>query len=127
MNIEIKKNTEEIIIEVAGRLDTTTAPDFNKAVTEDIADTAVLLLRNGGVHLPGAPAHHHGGDNAQIQDLVSLLLRDCGSLRIFARRCATPRRTHPRGGHRSAYNLLYSGTFALHLCDRAPLPHIYLT
>lgn len=44
MNIEIKKNTEEIIIEVAGRLDTTTAPDFNKAVTDDIADTDNLVL-----------------------------------------------------------------------------------
>ena len=44
MNIEIKKNTEEIIIEVAGRLDTTTAPDFNKAITEDIADTNNLVL-----------------------------------------------------------------------------------
>ncbi len=44
MNIEIKKNTEKITIEIAGRLDTTTAPDFNKTITEDIADTDNLVL-----------------------------------------------------------------------------------
>ena len=44
MNIEIKKNTEETTIEIVGRLDTTTAPDFNKTITEDIADTDNLVL-----------------------------------------------------------------------------------
>ena len=44
MNIEIKKNTAETTIEIAGRLDTTTAPDFNKTITEDIADTDNLVL-----------------------------------------------------------------------------------
>ena len=44
MNIEIKKNTAETTIEIAGRLDTTTAPDFNKNITEDIADTDNLVL-----------------------------------------------------------------------------------
>ena len=44
MNIEIQKNTEEIIINIIGRLDTTTAPDFNKIINEDIADTDNLVL-----------------------------------------------------------------------------------
>ena len=44
MNIEIKKNTEEIIIEVAGRLDTTTAPNLDKAIKDDIADAENLVL-----------------------------------------------------------------------------------
>ena len=44
MTIEIKKNTEETTIEIVGRLDTTTAPDFNKTITEDIADTDNLVL-----------------------------------------------------------------------------------
>ena len=44
MNIEIQKNTEEITIKITGRLDTTTAPDFNKIVNEDIADTDNLIL-----------------------------------------------------------------------------------
>lgn len=44
MNIEIQKNTEEITIKITGRLDTTTAPDFNKIINEDIADTDNLVL-----------------------------------------------------------------------------------
>ena len=44
MNIEIQKNTEEITINIIGRLDTTTAPDFNKIINEDIADTDNLVL-----------------------------------------------------------------------------------
>ena len=44
MTIEIKKYAEEIIIEIAGRLDTSTAPDLDKTINEDIADTDNLVL-----------------------------------------------------------------------------------
>ena len=44
MTIEIKKNTAETIIEIVGRLDTTTAPALDKAITEDIGDTKNLVL-----------------------------------------------------------------------------------
>lgn len=44
MTIEIKKNTEETIIEVVGRLDTITAPALEKTINEDIADTKNLVL-----------------------------------------------------------------------------------
>ncbi|MBR4964965.1 MAG: STAS domain-containing protein [Lachnospiraceae bacterium] len=44
MNIAIQKNTEEITIKIIGRLDTTTSPDFNKIINEDIADTDNLVL-----------------------------------------------------------------------------------
>ena len=44
MNIAIQKNTEEITITITGRLDTSTAPDFNKIINEDIADTDNLVL-----------------------------------------------------------------------------------
>ena len=44
MNIEIQKNTEEITIKIIGRLDTTTAPDLDKTINEDIADTDNLVL-----------------------------------------------------------------------------------
>ena len=44
MNIEIKKNTEETTIEIVGRLDTTTAPDLDKTINEDVADTENLVL-----------------------------------------------------------------------------------
>ena len=44
MTIEIKRNAEETIIEVTGRLDTTTAPALDKTIGEDIADTKKLVL-----------------------------------------------------------------------------------
>ena len=44
MTFEIKKNAEEFIIEIAGRLDTTTAPDLDKTIKEDVADTENLVL-----------------------------------------------------------------------------------
>ena len=44
MTIEIKKNEKEVIIEIAGRLDTTTAPALDKTINEDIGDTKNLIL-----------------------------------------------------------------------------------
>ena len=44
MNIEIKKEPEKIIIGLTGRLDTSTAPDLDKAINENIADTENLVL-----------------------------------------------------------------------------------
>jgi anti-sigma B factor antagonist len=44
MTIEIKRNTQETIIELAGRLDTTTAPALDKTINDDIGDTKNLVL-----------------------------------------------------------------------------------
>ena len=44
MVIEIKRNSEEIIIDVAGRLDTTTAPRLEKTFNDIINDVKVLVL-----------------------------------------------------------------------------------
>ena len=44
MTIEIKKNAEATIIEVCGRLDTTTAPSLDKTIQEDLGDTQNLVL-----------------------------------------------------------------------------------
>ena len=44
MTIEIKKNNQETIIEIVGRLDTITAPALDKTINEDIADTKKLVL-----------------------------------------------------------------------------------
>ena len=44
MTIEIKKNQQETIIEIVGRLDTITAPALDKAINEDIGDTQNLVL-----------------------------------------------------------------------------------
>lgn len=44
MTIEIKKNQGETVIEIAGRLDTITAPVLDKTINEDIGDTKNLVL-----------------------------------------------------------------------------------
>ena len=44
MTIEIKRNAEETIIKLVGRLDTTTAPALDKTIGEDIADVKNLVL-----------------------------------------------------------------------------------
>ena len=44
MTMEIKKNAEATVIEVVGRLDTTSAPALEKAINEDIGDAKNLIL-----------------------------------------------------------------------------------
>ena len=44
MTIEIKRNSEETVIKLVGRLDTTTAPALDKTINEDIADAKNLVL-----------------------------------------------------------------------------------
>ena len=44
MTIEIKKNADETIIELVGRLDTITAPALDKTINEDLGDTKNLVL-----------------------------------------------------------------------------------
>ena len=44
MTIEIKKMGNETVVEVAGRLDTSTAPALDKTISEDLGDTKNLVL-----------------------------------------------------------------------------------
>ena len=49
MTMEIRKNAEATVIEVVGRLDTTSAPALEKAINEDIGDAKNLVLDLKGV------------------------------------------------------------------------------
>ena len=44
MTIEIRKNNQETVIVIVGRLDTITAPALDKTINEDIGDTKDLIL-----------------------------------------------------------------------------------
>ena len=44
MTIDIKKNNQETVIAIVGRLDTITAPALDKTINEDIGDTRNLVL-----------------------------------------------------------------------------------
>ena len=49
MTIEIKWTAEETTIEIVGRLDTTTAPELDKTINEDITDVKNLVLNFKGL------------------------------------------------------------------------------
>ena len=49
MTIEIKRTAEETTIEIVGRLDTTTAPELDKTINEDVADVKNLVLNFKGL------------------------------------------------------------------------------
>ncbi len=49
MKMEIKINAAHTTIQVAGRLDTITAPVLDKAINEDIGDTKNLILDMNGL------------------------------------------------------------------------------
>ena len=49
MTIEIKRTSEETVIELVGRLDTTTAPALDKTITNDIGDTKNLVINMKGL------------------------------------------------------------------------------
>ena len=49
MTMDIKKNADEAIIQIVGRLDTITAPALDKAIQEDLGDTRNLILDMKGL------------------------------------------------------------------------------
>ena len=49
MTIEMKRNADATVIELVGRLDTTTAPALDKTIAEDIGDTKNLVLNIKGL------------------------------------------------------------------------------
>ena len=44
MTVEIKKSVEEVVLQVTGRLDTTTAPALDKAIAENMSGIKSLVL-----------------------------------------------------------------------------------
>lgn len=49
MTIEIKRSAGETVIEIAGRLDTTTAPALEKTINENLGETKNLVLNVKGL------------------------------------------------------------------------------
>ena len=44
MTIEIKKNAEETVLEITGRIDAITAPALDKTINENIVESKSLIL-----------------------------------------------------------------------------------
>ena len=75
MTIEIKKNSDETIIEIAGRLDTITAPSLEKAIDENIAQTKTLVLDLQGLeYISSAGLRILLGAQKKMQQIGSMKL-----------------------------------------------------
>ena len=44
MTIEIKKNVDELVLEITGRVDTITAPTLDKTINENLEGVKTLIL-----------------------------------------------------------------------------------
>ena len=49
MTIEIKKNADELVLVITGRLDTTTAPNLDKEINENLENVKSLILDFNGL------------------------------------------------------------------------------
>jgi anti-sigma B factor antagonist len=77
MTIEIKKNAESTIIELAGRLDTITAPALDKTINEDLGDTKNLVLDVKGLeYISSAGLRVLLGAQKKMQKIGSMKLRN---------------------------------------------------
>ncbi|MBR5145563.1 MAG: STAS domain-containing protein [Clostridia bacterium] len=77
MTIEIKKNAQETIIEVAGRLDTTTAPALDKKINEDANDAKNLVLDlNGLEYISSAGLRVLLGAQKKMQKIGSMKVKN---------------------------------------------------
>ena len=77
MTIEIKKNAEETIIEIVGRLNTVTAPALDKTINEDIGDTKNLVLDVKGMeYISSAGLRVLLGAQKKMQKIGSMKVRN---------------------------------------------------
>ncbi len=75
MTIEIKRNADETVIELTGRLDTTTAPALDKTINEDIGETKNLTLNLKGLeYISSAGLRVILGAQKKIQKVGSMKL-----------------------------------------------------
>ena len=75
MTIEIKRNAEETLIELVGRLDTTTAPALDKTINDDLGDTKHLLLDLKGLeYISSAGLRVLLGAQKKLQKIGSMRL-----------------------------------------------------
>ena len=77
MTIEIKKNAQETIIQVAGRLDTTTAPALEKKINEEANDAKNLVLDlNGLEYISSAGLRVLLGAQKKMQKIGSMKVKN---------------------------------------------------
>ena len=77
MTIEIKRNATETVIELVGRLDTTTAPALDKTINEDMGETKNLVLDIKGLeYISSAGLRVMLGAQKKMQKIGSMKVRN---------------------------------------------------
>ena len=77
MTIEIKKNAAQTVIEIAGRLDTITAPALDKTINEDIGGTQNLVLDLKGLeYISSAGLRVLLGAQKKMQKIGSMTVKN---------------------------------------------------
>ena len=77
MTIEIKRNAEETILEIVGRLDTTTAPALDKTINNDISGTKHLVLDLKGLeYISSAGLRVLLGSQKKMQQIGSMKVKN---------------------------------------------------
>ena len=75
MTIESKRNAEEVVIELVGRLDTNTAPALDKTIGEDIQDNNNLVLDLKGLE-------YISSAGLRVLLAAQKKMQKCGSLKV---------------------------------------------
>ena len=80
MMIDIKKNAEETIIEIVGRLDTTTAPALEKTINEGIGEPKNLILDVKGLeYISSAGFRVLFGAQKKMLKIGTMVLKNVGA------------------------------------------------
>ena len=78
--IDIKKNAEETIIEIVGRLDTTTAPALEKTINEGIGEPKNLILDVKGLeYISSAGLRVLLGAQKKMLKIGTMVLKNVGA------------------------------------------------
>ena len=81
MMIEIKKTAEETVLEIVGRLDTTTAPALEKTINEDLTGTKNLVLDLKGLeYISSAGLRVVLAAQKRMQKIGSMKVKNVGEL-----------------------------------------------
>ena len=77
MNIEVKKNGLEVVIEVGGRLDTITAPTLEKTINENVtSNTNLILDLNGLAYISSAGLRVLLGAQKKMNQIGSMKVKN---------------------------------------------------
>ena len=90
MTIEIKKNVDELVLEITGRVDTITAPTLDKTINENLANVKSLILDLKGLeYISSAGLRVLLGAQKKMSQIGSMKIKNVCELvmEVFEKTC----------------------------------------